>query len=116
MATLVFLEHHGDELQKGPLGVLSKAASLGEMDVAGVIAGSDVGALASEAGKFGASKVWVADDPTLEAPLAQPRVDVLARVVREPASPTSLALRPRSATESTSCCFFFAPMIPLSDG
>ena len=26
---LVFLEHHGSELQKGSLGVLSKAASLG---------------------------------------------------------------------------------------
>ena len=30
MATLVFLESHGDELQKGALGVLAKAASLGD--------------------------------------------------------------------------------------
>ena len=37
MATLVFLEHHGGELQKGALGVLAKAASLGE--VAALIAG-----------------------------------------------------------------------------
>jgi electron transfer flavoprotein alpha subunit len=83
MSTLVFLEHHGNELQKGPLGVLSKAASFGDPGVAGVIAGSGVAALASEAGKFGAAKVWVADDPALEAPLPQPRVDVLARVVAE---------------------------------
>ncbi len=83
MSTLVFLEHHDNELQKGPLGVLSKAASLGDSEVAGVMAGSGVGALASEAGTFGASKVWVADDPALAAPLPQPRVDVLARVVRE---------------------------------
>jgi electron transfer flavoprotein alpha subunit len=82
MATLVFLEHHGDELSKASLGVLSKAASLGEADVAGVIAGSDVRALADEAGKFGAAKVYVADDPQLQAPLPQPRVDVLARLVR----------------------------------
>ena len=30
MATLVFLEHHDGELQKGSLGVLAKAASLGD--------------------------------------------------------------------------------------
>jgi electron transfer flavoprotein alpha subunit len=83
MATLVFLEHHDNELQKGPLGVLSKAASLGDPEVAGVVAGSGVASLASEAGKFGATKVWVADDPALEAPLPQPRVDVLAKVVRD---------------------------------
>jgi electron transfer flavoprotein alpha subunit len=81
--TLVFLEHHENELQKGPLGVLSKAVSLGDSEVAGVIAGSGVGALASEAGKFGASKVWIADDPALAAPLPQPRVDILANVVHQ---------------------------------
>jgi electron transfer flavoprotein alpha subunit len=83
MATLVFLEHHGDELSKASLGVLSKAASLGDTDVAGVIAGANVRALADEAGKFGAAKVYVADDPQLQAPLPQPRVDVLARLVRD---------------------------------
>jgi electron transfer flavoprotein alpha subunit len=82
MATLVFLEHHGNELLKGPLGVLSKAASLGD-DVAAVVAGAGVRALADEAGKFGAARVYVADDPQLEAPLPQPRVDVLARLVRD---------------------------------
>ena len=30
MSVLVFLEHHGSELQKGSLGVLAKAASLGD--------------------------------------------------------------------------------------
>jgi electron transfer flavoprotein alpha subunit len=83
LSTLVFLEHHGDELLKSSLGVLSKAASLGDTDVAGVIAGSGVSALAAEAGPFGASKVYVADDPQLEAPLPQPRVDVLAQLVRD---------------------------------
>jgi electron transfer flavoprotein alpha subunit len=79
MPTLVLLEHHAGELQKGPLGVLAKAASLGGAD--GVIAGSGVAALAAQA--RGAQKVWVADDPALEAPLPQPRVDVLAKVVDE---------------------------------
>jgi electron transfer flavoprotein alpha subunit len=79
--TLVFLEHHGDELQKGALGVLSKAASLGDAEVAGALVGSGVKALASEAGKFGAAKVYVADDPALEAPLPQPRVDALEQIV-----------------------------------
>jgi electron transfer flavoprotein alpha subunit len=83
LSTLVFLEHHGDVLQKGPLGVLAKAASLGDLEVAGIVAGSGVAGLASVAGRHGAAKVWVADDPALEAPLPQPRVDVLAKVVRE---------------------------------
>ena len=83
MAVLVFLEHHAGELQKGSLGVLSKAAQLGDPDVAGVILGSDVGALAAPAGKFGAATVFVADDPRLAAPLPQPRVDVLAQLIRE---------------------------------
>src|SRR5262249_49324926 len=75
--------HHDSELQKGALGVLSKAASLGDSEVAGVVAGSGVAALASEAGTFGAGKVWIADDPALEDPLPQPRVDVLARIVED---------------------------------
>ena len=82
MSICVFLEHHGDELLKGPLGVLSKAATLGD-DVAGVVIGAGVRGLADEAGKFGAARVYVADDPELEAPLPQSRVDVLARLVRD---------------------------------
>ena len=36
--TLVFLEHHDDQVQKGALGVLAKAASNGG-EFAGVVAG-----------------------------------------------------------------------------
>ncbi|HUP31994.1 MAG TPA: electron transfer flavoprotein subunit alpha/FixB family protein [Gaiellaceae bacterium] len=82
MSTLVFLEHHAGELQKGSLAVLSKAASLGG-EVAGVIAGSGVEGLAEQAGKHGAATVYVADDPRLEAPLPQPRVDAIAQLVAE---------------------------------
>jgi electron transfer flavoprotein alpha subunit len=83
VSTLVFLEHHGNELLKPALGVLSKAASLGDDDLSGVVIGSGVRGLADEAGKFGAKRVYVADDPELEAPLSQPRVDVLAQLLRD---------------------------------
>jgi len=80
--TLVFLEHHDDELQKGSLGVLSKAAQVGG-DVAGVVVGSGVRGLGPSAGSYGAVTVHVADDERLAAPLPQPRVDVLAKLVRD---------------------------------
>ena len=83
MSTLVFLEHHEGALQKGSLGVLSKAATLGDDEVAGVVLGSGVKELAAAAGKYGAGKVYVCDDPRLEAPLPQPRVDALAKLVGE---------------------------------
>ena len=81
MSTLVFLEHHGGELQKGSLGVLAKAASLGDTDA--VLVGGGVSALAAEAGTYGAKKVHVADDASLDPPLPQPRVDVIAKVVAD---------------------------------
>jgi electron transfer flavoprotein alpha subunit len=80
LRSLVFLEHHDGQIQKGSLGVLSRAAQLGG-EVAGVLAGKDVRGLAEQAGSFGAQTVFVADDPRLEAPLPQPRVDVLAQLV-----------------------------------
>ena len=82
MTVAVFLEHHEGELQKGSLGVLGKAASLGG-DVVGVVLGSGVKDLAPSAGKFGAAKVYVADAQELDAPLPQPRVDALAQLVRD---------------------------------
>jgi electron transfer flavoprotein alpha subunit len=82
MSILVFLEHHGNDFERGSLGVLSKAASLGGVDVAAVLVGGGAtAALASEAGKFGASTVYVADDESLDPPLPQPRVDVLQAVI-----------------------------------
>ena len=78
--TLVFLEHHEGELQKGALGVLAKAASLGG-EVAGVVLGHGVQDVAAKAGAFGATTVYVVDADVLAAPLPQPRVDALAAVV-----------------------------------
>jgi electron transfer flavoprotein alpha subunit len=78
MSVLVFLEQHEGEIQKGSLGVLAKAASLGDADA--MLVGGGVSALAAEAGKHGAKKVHVVDDASLDPPLPQPRVDVLAGV------------------------------------
>ncbi|MGD9572595.1 MAG: electron transfer flavoprotein subunit alpha/FixB family protein [Thermoleophilia bacterium] len=80
MSTLVFLEHHGDSIVKGSLGVLSKAASL-DSDTSAVLIGSGVAGLAEKAGAYGAKTVFVADDASLDAPLPQPRVDVIASLV-----------------------------------
>ncbi len=82
MATLVYLEHHDGELVKGSLGVLAKARQLDD-EPAAVVCGSGVRELAAEAGRYGAAKIHVADDVALEAPLPQPRVDVLASLVSE---------------------------------
>jgi len=89
MSILVFLEHHGNALEKGALGALSKAATL-DSEVAGVVVGEGVRGLAAGAGEFGAARVYVADDPALAAPLPQPRVDVLARLVTEKSFDTVL--------------------------
>jgi electron transfer flavoprotein alpha subunit len=83
MKPLVFLEHHGGDLTKGSLGVLAKAAALEDGEVAGVLlGGGSLTALASKAGRFGATTVYVAEDDSLDPPLPQPRVDVLEQVVR----------------------------------
>jgi electron transfer flavoprotein alpha subunit len=82
MNILVFLEHHDSEISKGSLGVLTKAASLTDSEVAGVLVGSGpMQTLATEAGKFGATKVYVAESDELGSPLPQPRVDVLEQII-----------------------------------
>jgi electron transfer flavoprotein alpha subunit len=74
---LVFLEHHEGAVTKAALGVLAKARSLG--DAAGVVTGADVRGAAESVGGV----VYVADDERLAAPLPAPRVDVLAKLVRD---------------------------------
>jgi len=83
MSTLVFVEHNGDELCRGPLGVLAKAGELDDDVAAVLVGGIEVKALASEVGTFGAATVHVAEGDAFTQPLAQPRIDVLAHVVRE---------------------------------
>jgi electron transfer flavoprotein alpha subunit len=82
LKVLVFLEQHEGEFVKNSLGVLSKAASLVD-DVAGVVVGKGARELAPRAGAFGASKTFVVEDDALDAPLPQPRVDVVAQLVSD---------------------------------
>ncbi len=88
MSVLVFVEHHEGEAAKSSLGVLANAGGLG--DVAAVLLGDGVRGLAEGLGAYGASKVYVADDPALADPLPQPRVDVLADLVRSSGATTVL--------------------------
>ncbi|MDX6507996.1 MAG: electron transfer flavoprotein alpha subunit [Gaiellaceae bacterium] len=81
MKFLVFVEHHEGKLQKDALGLLAKAASLGEAEA--VLLGSGVEGLAADAGRFGAQRVHVMDDVLLDKPLPQPRVDALETLVGE---------------------------------
>jgi len=82
LSTLVFLEHHGDSIQKGALGVLTKAAAI-DPETSAVLIGANVSGLAAAAGTYGAKTVYVAENEALEAPLPQPRVDILARLVAD---------------------------------
>ena len=81
MKALVFLEHHEGDLEKGGLGVLSKAASLGA--AAGVVLGPGAAGLAARAGAFGAAKTYACEDEALATPLPQPRIDALAALVEK---------------------------------
>jgi electron transfer flavoprotein alpha subunit len=78
---LVFLEHNGHALEKGALGVLSKAAALGEAH--GVVLGDGATELAGGAGAYGASKAYASEASELGSPLPQPRVDALATLVEQ---------------------------------
>src|SRR3954452_17441357 len=78
---LVFLEHHEGKLQKDSLGLLGKAAALGEAEA--VLLGSDIEGLAADVGRFGARRVHVLDDVLLDKPLPQARVDALETLLGE---------------------------------
>ncbi len=85
MRALVFCEHHEGALTRGARsGLLRKARRRSAPRFRVVVAGSGCArASAEEAGAHGASTLWVADDERLAAPLPQPRVDVLAALVRD---------------------------------
>ena len=65
----------------GEPGSCTTVLALGDGDVGAVVAGPGSKALAGEAGKFGAVKVWVCEDEDVAQPVPQPRVDVLAQVI-----------------------------------
>ena len=84
MRVLVFLEERGGDLDRGSLGVLSKAATLGAGPVEAVICGVQRDdELVAQAGKFGADKVYLALSPDVGSSLPQPCVDVIASLVAD---------------------------------
>ena len=107
--SLVFLEHHGGELEKGGLGVLAKAASLGE--AAGVVLGEGAPGSRQAQGRSARRRSTPCEAAELAAPLPQPRVDALATLVEKtgadavlfapPCSPpTSRRVSPRVSTRA----------------
>ena len=69
-------------MTRSSLAVCSHAAAFGG-GVAGILAGPGARELAAGAGRFGTTTVYTAEAGQLAAPLPQPRVDVLAGLVRE---------------------------------
>ncbi len=82
MRALVFVEHQDGEPTQASLGVLSRAARLAD-ETAALVCGERAGEVAGRLGAFGAARVLSAEHPALASELPQPRVDVLARLVRE---------------------------------
>jgi electron transfer flavoprotein alpha subunit len=81
MTALVFVEEREGELVAGSVGLLSKARDLGLEPVA-LLAGADVRRHAGALGRHGATRVLVAEDPSLAGPLPQPRVDIVAAALQ----------------------------------
>ena len=113
-ATLVFLEHHDGELQKGALGVLVEGRVARRRTSPGVVLGSGVRELApSRPGKYGAATVYVADDAALDGAAAaaarrRPRGARPRRRASTPCSsarrcspPTSPPVSPRGSTRAS---------------
>jgi electron transfer flavoprotein alpha subunit len=83
MRALVFLDHDHSDIDRGSLGVLTKAATLHPEQLGAVICGDGpLDSLVEEAARYGATHVHLASDTALGPPLPQPRVDVLADVVQ----------------------------------
>jgi electron transfer flavoprotein alpha subunit len=80
MRILVYVEARNGALSADALGVLTRAAHIGEADA--VICGIGVRALAEEAAAHGAATVALADDVSVAEPLPQPHADVLEAVCR----------------------------------
>jgi electron transfer flavoprotein beta subunit len=116
LSTLVFLEHHGSAIQKGALGVLSKAASL-DPDTAGVLIGSGVRELAAllklplmssaakiepdvDAGTVRVRRISATGFDVLEAPM--PALIVGTQLLGEPRYPSLKGIMAARSKEITS--------------
>jgi electron transfer flavoprotein alpha subunit len=78
----VYAEQAGGQPNASALELLTKARDLGG-EVAAVLLGSGAKDAAPALGKHGAATVYAGDDPVFDDHLAQPRVEVLHRLVEE---------------------------------
>jgi len=79
---LVYVEERAGRPLAASLGVLSRALELAG-EAAAVVCGFAARAVAEASAALGPERVYLADDPALAAPLSQPRVDVLTRLVED---------------------------------
>ncbi len=104
----VIIEQNQGKIRKVSLELLSQAkmiADQAEEELAGIVLGKNVEALASEAAAYGCEKVIVIDDPQLENYTTGPYTAVLNRVIRQEAprlvllghTPVGMDLAPRLA-------------------
>jgi len=66
----VFAEQHGGQLEDTPIELMSKARSLADtlnVELAAVVLGSDVSGLTPKLVQYGADKVYLVEDPLLDA-------------------------------------------------
>jgi electron transfer flavoprotein alpha subunit len=78
----VYAEQAGGQVNASALELLTKARGLGG-EVAAVVLGSGAKDAAPALGEHGAATVYAGDDPVFDDHLAQPRVEVLHRLVEE---------------------------------
>ncbi|HSO22920.1 MAG TPA: electron transfer flavoprotein subunit alpha/FixB family protein [Chondromyces sp.] len=88
---LVFVEQRDGEIRKASLQALSEARRQGGAggEVTAVIAGAGIKDAAAGLGKWGASKVFVADDPNLERYSAEGYAEVVCKAA-EQAQPAAI--------------------------
>lgn len=80
MSVLVLVEHDGKSIKDSTLAAVTAASKLGEVHL--LVAGSNVGAIADEAGRIaGVAKVHLADAPHLHHQLAEEVAPIAARLM-----------------------------------
>ncbi len=82
LKSVVFIEQRGNVIKRASLEALSKAAELSD-EVYAVAIGSDLQSAAEDLGKYGASKVFLFEHPSLLNYSATAYAKLVARVVKE---------------------------------
>ncbi|HRL11578.1 MAG TPA: hypothetical protein PKX07_06840, partial [Aggregatilineales bacterium] len=83
---LAWIETHNGSANPMSWEALGAARQLADgfgLPVAAAVFGQNASAIAAEAGKYGASKVFVCDDATLHADRLEPYAALLSHIVKE---------------------------------